>query len=260
MSRNKALLFACLILISFVLMTLQSKQGPLITTHLLKDLLNTTYALMKAGSEAVKLPFEIMFLRKEENVILKKHIDELLLERKQYQTTMLENRRLKELLDLRIQLNNYVTTASVIARSGDRWRNTVGLDKGKKDGVLKDMAALTPRGLAGKIITASDSYAELLLLTDIHFSASVRLQESRQEGILSGTGTRKCVLKYISPDEKVMTGDVVVTSGLDSLFPRGIPVGYISEVQSKPTRGHFQYIEVIPFQSDTKLEEVIIVR
>jgi rod shape-determining protein MreC len=111
----------------------------------------------------------------------------------------------------------------------------------------------------GKIVAVSASSSSLLLLTDLNFSVAVRLQESRREGILSGTGLRKCQLKYIPQEEVVKLGVAVITSGLDSLFPEGIPVGYISKVNKKGT-ALFQDIEVTPFADDTKVEEVAIIR
>lgn len=122
------------------------------------------------------------------------------------------------------------------------------------------MTAITPKGLAGKVASAADSFAYLLLLNDINFSASVRLQGSRAEGVLSGTGSRSCILKYVPFEETVKTGDIVITSGLDMLFPPGIPVGYVTKVDSKTGGGYFQYIEVLPFQDTTKIEEVAIVK
>ncbi len=122
------------------------------------------------------------------------------------------------------------------------------------------MAAITPKGLAGKITSVSDSYAYLLLLNDINFSAAVRLQGSRTEGVLSGTGSRKCVLKYVPFEDAVKTGDIVITSGLDMLFPPGIPVGYVTKADSNAGGGYFQYIEVQPFQDSAKIEEVVIVK
>jgi len=121
------------------------------------------------------------------------------------------------------------------------------------------MTAVTPKGLVGKIVEVSTKSSSLLLLTDLNFSAAVRLQESRREGILSGTGIRKCQLKYIPQEEVVKIGTAVITSGLDSLFPEGIPAGYISKVDKKGT-GLFQDIEVTPSADNTKVEEVAIIR
>jgi rod shape-determining protein MreC len=260
MPRKRTLFFFSIVVISFVVMTYQSREGHRPPDNFLNTLLILSHRAATSLTDAAKSPFEKMAVRADENARLKKRIDELLTEREQYREAVLENKRLKEILGLKEERKNYVCAARIIARGIDRWEHILVIDKGQKDGVEKDMCAVTPRGLAGKILTASDSHASLLLLTDINFSASVRLQESRKEGILSGTGTRKCILKYVPYDEKVHTGDIVVTSGLDSLFPPGVPVGYVSKVDQKGLGGNFQYIEVIPFQDDTKMEEVAIVR
>jgi rod shape-determining protein MreC len=121
------------------------------------------------------------------------------------------------------------------------------------------MIVITDKGLVGKVSEVRHSHAYLLLLTDINFSAGARIQTSRTEGVVSGTGFRKCQLKYIPYEEEVRKGDVVITSGLDSLFPPGIPVGYVSRVNKKDI-GIFQEIEVIPYADNTKTEVVAIIR
>jgi rod shape-determining protein MreC len=259
MFRKNTLLFFALIAISFVLMTYQNKKGRLFSVPPLNALLDNSQNAAQSLSDFIARPFRRMAVREEENVRLKKEVDKLLLEKQKYQEVAIENARLRELLKFRETQQNYVAACRIIARGIDHWSNTLLLDKGAKDGLTKDMTAVTPRGLAGKITDVTGAYAHLLLLTDINFSAAVRLQESRREAVISGTGTGKCVLKYVPPDEKVKVGDVVVTSGLDALFPSGIPVGYVSKVDVKGP-GMFQYIEVIPFQDDTKMEEVIVVR
>jgi rod shape-determining protein MreC len=199
-----------------------------------------------------------MLLREEENLRLKAELDKLRRERQKYEEAFLENKRLKEILLLKEKEHRYVTSARVIARGPDQWSNTFVLDKGLPAGIQKDMTAITTKGLVGKISEVSNSYSYLLLLTDINFSATVRLQERRMEGIISGTGLRKCQLKYIPYDEEVKKGDVLITSGLDSLFPKGIPVGYVSKVDKKGS-GLFRNIEVTPFVNNRSIEEVAII-
>jgi rod shape-determining protein MreC len=259
MLRKNTLLFFTLVVLSLVLMTYQSKKGRLFSLPPLSALLDNSQFAAQSLTDMIEAPFRRMALREEENTRLKKEVAQLLLEKQKYRETALENRRLRELLQFKETQTNYIATCRIIARGIDRWSNTLLLDKGAKDGLAKDMTAVTPKGLAGKITDVTDSYAHLLLLTDINFSAAVRLQQSRREGIVSGTGTGKCVLKYIPHDEEVKPGDVVVTSGLDALFPAGIPVGYVSKVDVK-AGGAFQYIEVVPYQNDAKMEEVIVVR
>jgi rod shape-determining protein MreC len=200
-----------------------------------------------------------MLIREEENIRLKEELSRVLRERQEYREVFLENERLRELLALKEKEHDYVTSARIIARSTDQWSNTVILDKGLADGVMKDMIAVTEKGLVGKISGSSHSYSYLLLLADINFSAAARLQESRTEGVISGTGFRKCQLKYIPDEEEVKKGNIVITSGLDSFFPEGIPVGYVSKVD-KRAFGFFQDIEVRPFVDDTKIEIVAIIK
>jgi len=260
MPKKRTLLFLSVVIISFVVMTYQSKEGHRLPDNFLNRLLYYSHGAAKSLTDTLKSPFKKVAVRAEENALLRRRVDELLIEREKYQEAVLENRRLKEILHFKDQTKQYVCSAKIIARGIDRWDHILVINKGQKDGVEKDMCALTPRGLAGKIFTSSESYASLLLLTDINFSVSVRLQESRKEGILSGIGMRKCILKYMPYEEEIKIGDIIITSGLDSLFPPGIPVGYVSKVDKRGRGGNFQYIEVIPFQDDTKMEEVTIVR
>ena len=258
MPKKNFLLFFLVLIISFIVMTYQSKKAHEFTGNVFSDILNTAHAFTKSMSAFVTAPFKKIALRDSDNILLRKRIDELLMERAKYQEALLENKRLSGLLQLRERQQNQITAARVIARGVDQWSHTVVLDKGLKDGVVKDMSAITPMGFAGKIFNVTESYARLLLLTDINFSAAVRLQESRKEGVISGTGAKKVVLKYIPYEEEIKIGDIVITSGLDQLFPAGIPVGFISRIDKQGT-GHFQYIEVTPYVDETKTEEVLII-
>lgn len=257
MSRKTLLLFLFIIL-TLVLMTYQSKSKHLLPFHFLNNPITKFHDVLSSLKDYLKSPFKKMLLREEENIRLKAEIDRLLIERQRYEEVILENKRLKELLSLKEKISNYVTTARIIARGPDQWSNTFVLDKGLSSGIKKDMTAITSRGLVGKISEVSDSYSHLLLLTDINFSVAVRFQESRLEGIVSGTGLRKCQLKYIPYDEEVKRGDILITSGLDSLFPERIPVGYVSKFD-KAGSGLFQNIEVTPFVDTRRIEEVVII-
>ena len=259
MSKKNVFLFLLVLGFCFILMTYQSKRGNLLTVTFFDNTLNAAHSLTRSIEDSVTSPFKKMALRDEDNKLLKKRVDELLLERAKYQEAIFENKRLNELLKLREKQQQYVSAARVISRGTDLWSHTLVLDKGEKDGVSKDMSAITPKGFAGKIFNVRGSYCQLLLLTDINFSAAVRLQESRKEGIVSGTGTGKLVLKYIPYEEEVKVGDIIITSGLDQLFPPDIPVGFISRIDRQGT-GHFQYIEVSPYVDDSKMEEVLIIK
>jgi rod shape-determining protein MreC len=132
------------------------------------------------------------------------------------------------------------------------------IDKGSNDGINKDMPAITSQGLAGKVYTARKDYSDIMLLRDPNFSVAVRLQESRHEGVVTGTGQRYCILKYVPTENPVKEGEIVVTSGLDGIFPEGLPVGRVTKVLTEGVE-FFQYIEVVPFQASGKIEEVLVV-
>ncbi len=256
---KKRLLLLLFIILSLGLMTFQSKKEHFLPLKFLNNTLTSFHAIVNSVKDSVTSPFKKMLLREEENTRLKAELKRSLEEKQKYQEALLENRRLRELLSLKEKEHGYVTAARIIARGSDQWSKTFVLDKGLSDGVTKDMVAITPKGLVGKISGASNSYSSLLLLTDLNFSAAVRLQESRREGIISGTGLRKCQLKYIPYEEEVKVGDIVITSGLDSLFPQGIPVGYISRIDKKGSV-LFQNIEVTSFEDNAEIEEVAIIK
>jgi rod shape-determining protein MreC len=258
MPRKRLLLFV-FIIASLGLMTYQSNREHLLPFKFLNNTLNRLHAVKKSVTDSVTSPFERMALRETENRRLKAELAGLLREQQKYRELILENRRLKDLFSLKDREQKYVVASRVIARGVSPWSNTCVIDKGFLDGIAKDMVAVTHRGLVGKISEVSDSHSLLLLLTDINFSAAARLQESRTEGIISGTGFRICQLKYIPHEEKVGKGNIVITSGLDSLFPPGIPIGYVSRVNRAGT-GIFQDIEVIPFEDNGKIEEIVIIK
>jgi len=259
MLRKKAILFLILVIVLFSFMTYQSKKGYSLMDNPASFLLNRAASAITSALDAVKRPFQMIAVRDEDNRSLQKKVDELMLEQMRYQEALLENKRLRDLLKLKENHKNTVATAKIIGRGTSPWTHTFILDKGLKDGITKDATAITPKGLAGKIFNVSDSFSSVLLLTDINFSAAVRLLESRKEGILSGTGTGKTVLKYMPPEHEVKEGDIVVTSGLDLLFPPGLPAGSVSKVKRQGA-GQFQYIEVIPFVDNASIEEVLIIK
>ncbi|MBI5633060.1 MAG: rod shape-determining protein MreC [Nitrospirae bacterium] len=259
MFRKKAILFLSIVIVLFSFMTYQSRKGYSLMDNPASFLLSGASSAITSVLDALKRPFQMIAIRDEDNRSLQKRVDELMLERMKYQEALLENRRLKELLKLKDSHKETVAAARIIGRGTSHWTHTFILDKGLQDGITKDSTAITPKGLAGKIFNVSDSYSSVLLLTDINFAAAVRLQESRKEGILAGTGTGKTILKYMPPEHEVKEGDIVVTSGLDLLFPSGIPAGYVSKV-NRQGAGQFQYIEVIPFADNTGIEEVLIIK
>ena len=255
---KKWLLLSLFVILALSVMMYQSNRRYWLPFQFLNTVLQRVYEIKVSAKDAITSPFHRMFLREKENNRLKAELSRLLQEQQQCRETILENQRLKDILSLRERDYRYVTAARIIAKSTDQWSNTVSIDKGMSDGVAREMIVVTDSGLAGKISDISHSFSHILLLTDINFSVAARLEESRVEGIISGTGFRKCHMKYVPAEEEVKKGARVITSGLDSLFPAGIPIGYVSDVNKK-NAGIFQDIEVLPYVDNIKLEIVAII-
>ncbi len=254
-SRKRLLIVVVLVLAALVLMPIYRQHDG--APGILKPLsypYDAMNGLMSSLSAAVN---EVMNTA-DENKKLKAELRNSLAERQRYGEILSENRRLHELLDLRSQIRGSGIAARVIARGYDKFMNTLVIDKGKNEGIMKDMSAITPKGLAGKVSAVRDNFADIMLLTDPNFSVAVRLQEGRHEGVLAGTGHRYCILKYVPTEETIKEGEIVITSGLDGIFPQGIPVGRVAKVRTEGVE-FFQYVEVVPFQSSSKIEEVVVI-
>ena len=248
-----------LVLMSFTLMTYQTHRGTLFPFRFLETTFNHMNLLYTSVFSFMSEHFRKFTLRDEENRRLEDEIEKHVIERQKYQDLFYENQRLREILSLKEKEQRYVATARIISKGMDPWSSIVIIDKGSHDGISKNMAAITPAGLVGKVSLVSDAYAQVLLLNDLNFSVAVKIQETRKDAILSGTGLGTCILKYITQEETVKVGQIIVTSGYDDLFPKEIPVGYASKISQRES-SVFQLIEVRPFQDMTKLDEVVIVR
>ncbi len=254
-NRKRLLILLLLLLfISFFILSYQKKNY-----SLLNEILAYPLNVFNLTTSYIYTTFDTLKNAVRENEKLRKQLNELMLDRQLYSEIMLENKRLKNILNLKENNPSFFTAAKPIARGYDRLLNTIIIDKGKEDGIKKDMAVITVNGLVGKVHQVKNNFSEVILLKDPNFSAAVRLQNSRHEGIVSGTGLSYCLLKYIPPEQIVQEGEILITSGLDGVFPPGILVGIVSHIGTKRL-DFFQYIEVMPFQPDSKIEEVIILK
>lgn len=218
------------------------------------DLVSSIYSRISLSTKEGLRAFvtgksEIKRLREERDVLLARIVD--------YENIKLENNRLTELLKLKEREKRIYTFARVIRRGIGRWINTVVIDKGSKDGIKKDMTVMTARGLAGKVFSVRENFSEVILMNDALFRVSVRLMNSRAEGIAAGEGKR-IVVKYVPLEvQDISKGEAVITSGLEGIFPPGIPVGFISNIKDGQ---FFKEIELLPAQDMYSIEEVVILK
>lgn len=191
-----------------------------------------------------------------ENEALRIENDSLKLAISQLQSKAAESERLSALLNFREAHPKVpMVNARVIGASAGTASRMVEIDRGERDGVRRNMAVITPDGAVGKVIEVYRDNAQILLLTDKEGGVGAMLVESRIQGPVGGTGEPLLAMKYVATDDKVNIGEKVVTSGMDKIFPRDIPVGTVQEV--KPGNP-FKQIWLQPAAKLQRLEEVIV--
>lgn len=169
----------------------------------------------------------------------------------------LENQRLRTLLAFREGLVGDLLAARVIGHDATGLARTLTLDRGESDGVQKGAAVLAPDGIVGHVFLVSAHAARVLLIVDHNSGVDAIVQRTRARGIVEGTVDGRCGLKFVKRTEDLQVGDLVVTSGLDGVFPRSLPVGTIVAVDKKG-QGLFQYATVQPTVDFDHLEEVLV--
>ena len=163
--------------------------------------------------------------------------------------------RLKALLNFKARAPFGSIAAQVIAASPEDGSKAVVIDRGEDAGLKVDMPVITPEGVVGKIAAVYPHTAQVLLITDPTCGVGCFLEKSRIQGILKGGGQDGCYLHYVMDDQKVPTGEAVITSGLDQVYPKGLLVGYVVRAQEGNI---YQRIAVKPAASLDRLEDVLI--
>ena len=192
----------------------------------------------------------------QQNEALRQENDALKLTISQLESKAAEADRLAGLLNFR-QTHGKVpmVMARVIGASAGTASRTVEIDRGERDGVRRNMAVITPDGAVGKIIEVFRDNAQVLLLSDKEGGAGAMLVSSRIQSPVKGTGEPMLSMTYVAADETVTPGEKIVTSGMDKIFPRDVPIGTVAEVkQGYP----FKQIRVSPAAKLDRLEEVIV--
>jgi len=191
-----------------------------------------------------------------ENEALRIENDALKLTIAQLQTKAAEADRLAALLSFRqAHADVPMLGARVIGASAGTASRTIEIDRGERDGVRRNMAVITPDGAVGKVVEVYRDAAQVLLLTDKDSGAGAMLVGSRVQSPVGGTGDPMLVMKYVPTEEEVKVGEKIVTSGMDKIFPRDIPLGTVVEVKAG---NPFKQIRVQPTAKLDRLETVIV--
>ncbi len=202
-----------------------------------------------------------LYLRnvRKQNEQLRDEIQRLRLEQVRLTEDANQARRLQALLGFKEQYISQTLPAQVISSTGSEFTRGIYIDKGAREGIKRDMPVITADGVVGKVYSVFPSSSLVLEINDPSSGAGVILEKSRLQGILKGDqrGTGETYISNIMSDEKVEPGDVVITSGGDRVFPKGMPVGTVDKIQTGSDA--FLSVRVRPAARLDRLEEVLII-
>jgi rod shape-determining protein MreC len=194
----------------------------------------------------------------EDNRKLRQTVAELQARLILYQEGRLEADRLRQLLSLQQEYRHSFLAARVIGKEQGAFSRSLWINKGSTHGLKPGMPVMVSQGVIGRITDISWHNSKVMLLIDQSSNVDALIQRTRAQGIVRGAGTRDCVMRYVSKTQDVRKGDLVLTSGLSNIFPRGLLIGRVSHV-GRTDFGLFLQINVVPFADFASLEEVMVV-
>lgn len=193
----------------------------------------------------------------EEAHELRRQLSQARADLNQYEETRQANRRLRGLLNFRTRTTDDAIAAEVVGRDPSPWFKTIIINKGFSDGVFKASPVVVPEGIVGLVVATTAHYAKVLLIIDQNSSVDAKVQATRARGIVKGDPTGRGSFNYVLRKHAISLGDSVITSGLDGVFPKGLPIGRVSEIV-RLSAGIFQEIAITPYVDFETLEEVLV--
>ncbi len=197
---------------------------------------------------------DLLYAR-EEAIRLRAEVQTLARDRQRLRELELEIESLARLLEFDPPGPLKTHTASVLHYDLTSPVRSLIVDSGRFE-ARGGLPVLTERGLVGRVLATRGRFTKVQLLTDSAFHAAVELQKSRRQGIARGDGRSGLYVDYVSRTVSVERDETVVTAGTDGIFPRGVPVGFVVEVN--PASEHFHAIRARPFVDLLRLRHVLI--
>ncbi|HEX3703885.1 MAG TPA: rod shape-determining protein MreC [Vicinamibacterales bacterium] len=167
------------------------------------------------------------------------------------------SRGLEKLLDMRERTPLQTVAAEIIGAAATPDFRTLTLDKGSRDGLKADMAVISPAGVIGRVVVSSPRAAKVQLLVDRNAAAGALIERSRAQGVVVGGEDGRLSMEYVNEVADVVVGDLVVTSGIDGIFPKGFVIGRVEVVDK--SGGAYKRIVVRPAADSSAIEEVLVV-
>lgn len=253
-----------LCLVSVLLLTFYIREGQSGPIHAVRAGVTTITSPLRFAGSVVAAPFnaignvfsnltasqETLSDLQEENARLTAQVAELAEAKNTAE-------RLQELVGLQSSYNFESTAARIIGGSSDAWTQCVTIDKGSLDGLELGMPVCNAYGVIGQIIEIAPNVSTVLLINDETSGVSAMDQRSRAQGMVRGQPDGTLRLEYVSTDDDVQVGDIVITSGLGGVFPKGLPIGTVTSVERSDN--DIYYTIVVRTQASTENNEEVLI-
>jgi len=260
--------FAALFVVSALLLMLRNtdpiRGASTFATQLLVPAQRVMADAGGAGNRLVQAITEIETLRAD-NAALKAENERLTLENVALREAAFAAQQAAKLNEVAKTLSFESVQAPVIARDPSNILATIVLGAGTESGIKAGHVVLSEQGLVGRVSEVGTNYSKVLLITDPSSTLSALVEGSRATGIVRGQYGDSLIMDWLLQTEKVSVGDVVVTAGLGlgdelrSLYPKGLVVGRILQIQNAEAAAYQRAI-IAPAVNLRRLENVLVVR
>lgn len=260
--RRYGILLAVL-LVSFLLLTVETRGGGTGRAGELVAIVLTPVQSLLVRVHRGALGFWANYLDwksvRRENGSLRGENEQLRVQTLQAGETREENTRLRRLLVLRDRLPLATVAGEVIGREAGGWVRSLTVNRGRGDGIAQQTPVIMPEGLVGRVVQVHRGAAVIQLLNDPASTVGAVVQRTRTAGLVEGDAGGAVRFKFMARDgASVAPGDLVVTSGLGTLFPKGLPVGRVVKIEDKGS-ALFHFAVLAPAVDFSRVEEVLLV-
>ncbi|MDZ4662259.1 MAG: rod shape-determining protein MreC [Pseudomonadota bacterium] len=260
---KKICVIALLIALPFLAINTQRKDGEmpwfLVPFSASLGVVNQGYSEFSTGVRRTTAFYLNLLDIKKINLALLKENLELKARMTQFEELSQENQHLNSLLDFKKESKSEILIARVIGIDINADYETIRINKGSQDGLKPFMPVIAPNGVIGYIFRPQTHSSQVLLLSDRNTVVDGQIQRTRAHGLIEGASRDKLRMLYILRADDAAVGDVVTTSGINKIFPRGVPIGKIVSAE-RDANGISQIIEIKPDVNPYNLDEVLVLK
>ena len=192
-----------------------------------------------------------------ENKRLLEKMAELSYKKQMFDQLRTENQELKQILEFRFNYPKFIVPAEIMRKTPEEVNLSYRIGKGLSDGIEKNAPVISFNGLVGKVLKVDNNTSVIQTLKNYNSAVSIKDTRSKEQGILKWN--KKFFIEGMPQYADIKEGDTVVTSGMGSVFPRGLPVGVVTSVE-RQTNDYSLDTEVVPFDDLDKIDVVFIIK